>query len=152
VLQRKGTQNRKSLRKRYYSRKYVFSGFMLLGLILVAFIVISSMGSESTQNQESTPVTEEANQAKPEVKEFTEHKLVAIPAEGAGWVGGVLAGFAYYFTIPLWLVRVVFIAGLVLPSARDERISGALFVGYILFWIFMPEINFIPADFIARTS
>ncbi|OGI61835.1 hypothetical protein A2645_00510 [Candidatus Nomurabacteria bacterium RIFCSPHIGHO2_01_FULL_39_9] len=80
------------------------------------------------------------------IKEFKEHSFVRIP--GAGWVGGVLAGIAYYASIPLWGLRLAVAAVIIF----FDDVTDILIVAYILLLVFMPTINFIPADFIARAG
>lgn len=81
----------------------------------------------------------------PAVKEYLEHRLVRIPAKE--WVGGVLAGFAYYLWAPLWVVRLCVVMVFIL--LRELR--TAMVVAYVLLWFFMPKIDFVPADFALRT-
>lgn len=55
------------------------------------------------------------------------------------WIGGVCAGVAYWFGIPVWLIRLVWVC-------------VALFYGvgvglYILLWIFMPTWDKTPTDY-----
>src|SRR3989344_5187560 len=79
----------------------------------------------------------------PVVKEYLEHRLVRIPARE--WLGGVIAGFAYYLSAPLWVLRLSVV--LVLILLKDLRTP--IVIAYLLLWFFMPVINFIPADFVA---
>lgn len=130
----------KRLLKRYLgekSWKYVKIGLAVAALILILYTLYQAFTPINVPDLSSQPL-------QPQVKEFTEHRLVSIPAEGM--VGGVLAGIAYFFTIPLWLVRIVFVVAVVYFD------DGLLVLLYLLFWIFMPSIDFIPADFIARTE
>lgn len=64
-------------------------------------------------------------------------KLKRIPEKG--WLGGVCAGCAYYFEIPVWAVRLAWtffvFAGM-----------GMGLLLYILFWIFMPKMS-APNDY-----
>ncbi|MBI4993503.1 PspC domain-containing protein [Candidatus Wolfebacteria bacterium] len=68
-------------------------------------------------------------------------KLRRIPDEG--WLGGICAGFAYYFELPLWVVRMAWVL------ASFWMGWGILL--YILFFIFMPEIE-TPKDFDEATD
>ncbi len=104
------------------------------GFIAVVAIVYLLYTLTASHHPHSVPV----------VQEYTGHQLVRIP--GIGWFGGVLAGFAYYFSVPIWTLRL----GFVLVWLLLEDIGDALVVAYILFWIFMPAIHFIPADLVAR--
>lgn len=58
------------------------------------------------------------------------------------WVSGVCAGFAYYFGLPTWVVRMVWTA-----SVAFVGFTGFL---YILFWIFMPARQDLPTDYEER--
>ncbi|ARK09281.1 PspC domain-containing protein [Fibrivirga algicola] len=50
-------------------------------------------------------------------------------------IGGVAAGLAHYFDIDRTLIRVLFVAGLFIPSAPA-------FILYIILWIVLPERRF----------
>ncbi|KKQ21797.1 MAG: Phage shock protein C [Candidatus Wolfebacteria bacterium GW2011_GWC1_37_10] len=65
-----------------------------------------------------------------------------IPAKG--WLGGVCAGFAYYFSVPVWAVRLAWTLAIFAGMG-----FGLLF--YILFWIFMPKIE-APSDYSEATE
>lgn len=85
--------------------------------------------------------------AQPEIKDFIEQKLVAMPA--VGYFGGILEGFSYYFSFPLWFIQVVFLLGIgTLKHGIDDFLVGV----YVLLWMLMPSINFEPTDFVARTT
>jgi phage shock protein PspC (stress-responsive transcriptional regulator) len=86
------------------------------------------------------------DQPLPMVQEYTDHHLVRIPQ--THWFGGILAGFAYYFAIPLWILRLGFVVAVLVL----DDIGNLLIVAYILLWIFMPAINYIPMDFVTRVG
>lgn len=89
----------------------------------------------------------------PETREFNEHRFVLIPSKGI--LGGVLAGIAYYFAFPLWVVRIIFVLPFVLSISDNDLISdiaSVLIITYILMWMFVPAINFTPADFMQITG
>lgn len=69
-------------------------------------------------------------------------KLRRIPQKG--WLGGVCAGFAYYFGFPAWVIR----AG----WALSILFMGFGFWFYILLWIFMPVISETPSDYAQRVD
>jgi phage shock protein PspC (stress-responsive transcriptional regulator) len=54
-------------------------------------------------------------------------------------LGGVCAGFAYWFGLPTWLVRVLAI------------FTGIPILAYIILWIFMPATDELPSDYDERT-
>lgn len=58
---------------------------------------------------------------------------------GRKWIGGVAAGFAYWFGFPTWVVRLVWAFSVLCLG------TGVLF--YILFWIFMPSWEETPSDY-----
>lgn len=134
--------------------------WMIIGLIIIAIAVIGwcsflqprSVSEAPRPYPEETvrPQPEEDVKLQPEVREFTERKFVRIPAKGI--IGGVLAGIAYYLAIPLWLLRLLFLAGIFIGGEKDERLSGFLIVVYLLCYLVVPAIDFIPADFIARAG
>jgi len=57
---------------------------------------------------------------------------------------GVCAGFAYYFSIPLWAVRVI--------AVFTALFAGLAIPVYILVSIFMPGADQEPLDFNERTT
>lgn len=122
---------KKQLRRRL--GRYAPFILVILAIVLVSVIIYAAYGAVSAKPQA-------------EVKEFKEHRLVAIPAKGIA--GGVLAGFAYYFSIPLWLVRILFVPAIAFLADGFDF----LVLAYILLWVFMPSIDFIPADFLLRTG
>ena len=71
----------------------------------------------------------------PRLVRITERKLV----------GGVCAGFAYKFGIPLWISRVLWVL-LMFP------LSGTPILAYYILWGFMPKANEFPEDFHSRTD
>ena len=82
------------------------------------------------------------------MRDFNEHKLVKISPQGM--FSGVLAGIAYYFSIPLILLRVgVFALFIILDQFNKE---GYLITIYIILAVTMPEIDFLPTDFFFRVS
>lgn len=64
-------------------------------------------------------------------------KLRRIPQRG--WLGGVCAGFAYFFGFPVWVLRLVWVLSLFW--------MGFGFFIYILLWIFMPTVKDVPVDY-----
>jgi len=64
-------------------------------------------------------------------------KLRRIPENG--WFGGICAGFAYYFELPVWVVRLVW-------AITFLGMGFGVWV-YILIWIFMPRIKEVPTDY-----
>lgn len=74
---------------------------------------------------------------KMEKNKMENKKLRRIPEKG--WIGGVCAGFAYYFELPVWIVRLVW-------TITFLGMGFGIWV-YILFWIFMPRIKEVPADY-----
>ncbi len=64
--------------------------------------------------------------------------------ESRGWVGGVCAGISYRLSAPLWLVRLVW--GLLLFC------YGIGFLPYLALWIFVPDADTIPRDYVERTG
>lgn len=137
---------RKRLLKRL-DRKYIIAGLVVISLVLAGLIAFSAIGSSDGEGLD-TPTVEEPADEETETRELTEHRLVRIDAKGAGWLGGVLAGFAFYFGFPLWLLRLLFVVAVIWWDDASEF----FIIAYILLWIFMPSIDFIPADFIARTG
>lgn len=69
-------------------------------------------------------------------------RLVRIPQQGT--IGGVCAGFAYKFGIPVWLVRVSMV--LLIPF------SGISLIGYPILWVMMPKASELPEDYDTRTE
>lgn len=118
--------------------KFVKYSFIALAVICVGVILYNSL---------TTPGVPKPSV---ETRVFTEHRLVRIPA--ASQVSGVLAGFAYYFSIPLWLLRIAFVLVIVFLPDDFDNLVQFLFLAYILCWIFMPTIDFIPTDFVARVG
>jgi len=139
-----------------FERKYVIIGLVVISLLFVGF-TISKISSGVVKTDEDTPVVVEPGVVTPEqekeISEFTERRFVAIPEKG--WLGGVLAGIAYYFGFPLWLLRLIFVLAVIWldeMKTGGNSIGTFLIVVYVLLWIFMPSIDFIPADFTARTG
>lgn len=64
--------------------------------------------------------------------------------EEEAWIGGVCAGVAYGFEIPVWIVRLVFVL-----AAFGSGIGLGL---YILLWILMPNWEKAPEDYDAVTG
>lgn len=123
--------------------KYIRIASVVVGIIFIAAIIIGSFASQDDG------VVVKKEKKGPVVKEFTEKRLVRIPAEGfLGMFGGVLAGFAYYLSFPLWFFRLLFVLGVLVI----DDFKHFLIIAYILFWIFMPSIDFIPVDFDAVTG
>lgn len=129
--------------KKYFSVKNW--RYMKIGLTVAVMVAVFVLVSYSFY-QVFTTIGVSHESSLPQIKEFTEHRLVAIPAKGI--FGGVLAGFAYYFAFPLWLLRVFFIVAI----CWSDDLSDIFILGYILCYIFLPVIDFIPADFIAKTG
>lgn len=107
--------------------------------VLFLCIIWSIFSINGTVPNTITPETQ--------VKDFIVRRLVAIPKMGT--LGGVLAGFAYYFGFPLWILRIAILLAVLF---FDEGFDNLVIILYILCWIFMPTIDFIPTDFIARTG
>jgi phage shock protein PspC (stress-responsive transcriptional regulator) len=63
---------------------------------------------------------------------------------GKRWLGGVCAGVGYWLGVPAWMVRVIW-AVLLLAYGFGGLI-------YILFWIFMPAWDPVPADYEERAG
>jgi phage shock protein PspC (stress-responsive transcriptional regulator) len=59
-------------------------------------------------------------------------------------IAGVCAGFAYYFSWPIWVARLLFTLSIFA--------GGAGILVYLLMWIFMPIAESVPDDFDARTT
>ncbi len=66
-----------------------------------------------------------------------ERKLRKI--KGEGWIGGVCAGVAYKFEIPVWIVRLVWAL-----AVFGAGLGSWL---YIFLWIFMPKWDKTPEDY-----
>ncbi len=131
-------------------RRWIKGGVIGLGcivLLLVLFRIPPEHLNDDAKVQ--APAVKQVEQV--QVKPFTEHRLVAIPAKGFWHTGGVLAGFAYFFAIPVWILRVLFVFAWVVAPERTN-IGTVLFWAYILCLIFMPTIDFIPADFDVRAG
>jgi len=64
--------------------------------------------------------------------------------KGKHWLGGVCAGFGYWFGVPTWVVRLVWTVLLLLYG-----VGGIV---YVLLWIFMPEWDTVPADYEERAG
>lgn len=52
------------------------------------------------------------------------------PSQGR-WIGGVCAGLALRFGLPVWLVRLLFVLSVALP--------GPQFLIYIALWVLIPS-------------
>jgi len=142
---------RKRLLRRF-GRKYVIIGLVAISLLFIGLTIVSRISSGVVKTDEDTPVVVAPEQEE-KIREFAERRFVAIPEKG--WLGGVLAGIAYYIGFPLWLLRLLFVLAVIwLDETKKggDSISGFLIVAYVLLWIFMPSIDFIPADFITRTG
>jgi phage shock protein PspC (stress-responsive transcriptional regulator) len=68
--------------------------------------------------------------------------LARIPQRAA--LGGVCAGFAYYFSWPVWVARLL--------AAVLAFFGGAGVILYVLLWILMPVAEALPHDFDGRTQ
>lgn len=134
---------KKMLRKKF-KREHIIIASVILTLCVIGFVVFLVILSDDGEGQGTSQATE--------VREYTEHRLVRITADEVAWVGGVLAGIAYYLGFPLWLLRLFFIIGVLWGDEVWENTPEVLIVGYILLWFFMPVIDFIPADFAAVTG
>ncbi len=64
--------------------------------------------------------------------------------ESRSWVGGVCAGVSYRLSVPLWLVRLIW--GLLLLC------YGIGFLPYLALWVFVPDADTLPADYVERTG
>ena len=71
-----------------------------------------------------------------------ERKLRKVVAKK--WIGGVVAGIAYWLGIPAWIARLVWVFLLLA--------YGAGFLLYILLWIFMPRWQETPGDYDERSG
>jgi len=58
-------------------------------------------------------------------------------------LGGVCAGLAYWLGWPTWILRAL---AVILALS-----GGTGILAYIVFWIFMPATNELPADYDERT-
>jgi phage shock protein PspC (stress-responsive transcriptional regulator) len=63
--------------------------------------------------------------------------------KGKHWLGGVSAGFGYWFGVPTWVVRLVWTVLSSFVGWKDH---------YVLLWIFMPEWDTVPADYEERAG
>ena len=63
---------------------------------------------------------------------------------GESWIGGVCAGVAYWLSIPLWIVRLIW--GLAF------FVYGVGLLPYLALWCFVPSAVETPADFEKRTG
>jgi len=97
-----------------FGRKYVTLGLVVISLVLVGIIVFQETGSRNGEGIKDAPTAQESTDTETAAEEFTEQRLVRIDAEEASWLGGVLAGFAFYFGLPLWLLRLLFVAVVIL--------------------------------------
>ena len=61
-----------------------------------------------------------------------------------GKVGGVCAGIAYRFCVPVWTVRLLLVASVCM--------LGIGILPYILLWIFVPDAKGTPSDYNERTG
>lgn len=73
-----------------------------------------------------------------------DRKLRRIRDPEIGWLGGVCSGLAYFFGIPLWIVR--------LTWALLFFGAGAGGIVYVLLWIFLPVWDSVPKDFFKVTG
>jgi phage shock protein C len=64
--------------------------------------------------------------------------------KGKHWLGGICAGFGYWFGVPTWVVRLVWTVLLLCYG-----VGGIV---YVLLWIFMPEWDTIPVDYEERAG
>jgi len=55
------------------------------------------------------------------------------------WLGGVCAGAAYFFGVPVWLVRLVWLC-----SILGYGIGAGI---YLILWIVLPRWEWDPDDF-----
>jgi len=67
------------------------------------------------------------------------------------WIGGVLAGLAYSLGWPTWLVRLLFFLAAISTTVANF-LGISLSVVYILLWIFVPNWQQTPADYVQRTG
>ena len=108
---------------------YRIGFFLVIGFIFFGFVVPFLGGSSDSS---------------PEIRELIEPRLVRIPA--ISLFGGILEGFAYYFSTPVLMWYVGF---LVLFFVIQFE---AILVAYVVLWIFMPAIDFIPIDYLTRVA
>lgn len=64
--------------------------------------------------------------------------------EDRGMLGGVCAGIAYWFGLPTWTVRLLFIV-----TAWFFAVSILV---YLALWFLVPEADKLPKDYAARTG
>jgi len=64
--------------------------------------------------------------------------------KGKHWLGGVCAGFGYWFGVPTWVVRLVWTVLLLCYG-----VGGIV---YVLLWILMPAWDIVPADYEERAG
>lgn len=74
--------------------------------------------------------------------DFSLKRFRLLPDEG--WIGGVCAGLAYWLSLPLWLVRLVWVVVFFF--------YGVGLLPYLLLWIFVPNAEKTPADYGKRTG
>ena len=58
---------------------------------------------------------------------------------GKAWLGGICSGLAYVFSIPVWIVRVVFLI-LCFPVKVFPIV-------YLIVWLMAPKYNELPKDY-----
>ena len=68
-----------------------------------------------------------------------DRKLRRITERKRRWFGGVYAGLAYWIGMPIWLMRLLWTASILL--------LGTSWILYMLLWIFMPEWKETPKDY-----
>ncbi len=127
--------------------EFALSGFRKLAVtVIVIWILVMGVKWLVAEGQSSK--TNVANQVQigPQTQTPAVSKLARIPEKSK--LGGVLAGFAYFFGIPLWLLRLLFVLVIILEG---DDLAELLILLYILCWIFMPVMG-LPIDFFARTG
>jgi phage shock protein PspC (stress-responsive transcriptional regulator) len=75
---------------------------------------------------------------KPRTHRRHEEKLRRVVGKYA-WFGGICAGIAYHYAIPVWLVRVGWVVAFL-------AVPPCLLI-YLIIWMFMPKWERVPDDF-----
>lgn len=127
--------------------EFALSGLRKLAVtVIVVWILVMGIKWLVAEGQISKTSVSNQVQIGPQTKTPAVSKLARIPEKSK--LGGVLAGFAYFFGIPLWLLRLLFVLVIILEG---DDLAGLLILVYILCWIFMPVMG-VPIDFFARTG
>jgi phage shock protein PspC (stress-responsive transcriptional regulator) len=69
------------------------------------------------------------------------------------WIGGVCAGLAYAYGLPvLWLRVAAILLFVAFSNSYVVWMGAAVFWVYVILWIFAPQWKTDPADYEARTT